>query len=401
MSRNTRIFYQYLGLHSLLIGIFPFYIPVYLWKQGFDISEISFFIALSGTGFCIGMWVWDRLRCKVDLITIIGLSLLLEVALLLNVQYLEMRNGVLMVLGITYGFYNSFFWTTQRALFFELVEPGNSGRKYGNFQIFVGLLLQVGILIGGFLLEKTGFENLLYISAVIAIVGFFILYRSKPRYPATLHGRESVKIKRIFDFRDAESSRTIFIIDGFYLFLESFFWVITLFLLAHESFATLGLLVMGLAVIFGVLFYLLKNSIDKLGRKRVYTFAVFLYVISWALRGLTDDRLMLEVLFVFLVVITFCTSFFRLAMNKRFYDIAKLTISHDYLILKSYYSQITIAVIYGAIGVVTLPVQDSEKLLTPIYWISAAISLMFLLYGASGIIVKQQGTPSGRLFKRD
>ncbi|MFT5506687.1 MAG: hypothetical protein ACI8XC_004415, partial [Gammaproteobacteria bacterium] len=37
MPTNSNTFYQYLGLHSLLIGIFPFYIPVYLWKQGFSV----------------------------------------------------------------------------------------------------------------------------------------------------------------------------------------------------------------------------------------------------------------------------------------------------------------------------------------------------------------------------
>jgi hypothetical protein len=51
-TRNT--FYQYLGLHSLLIGIFPFYIPVFLWKQGFNIGDISFFIAIAGAGCIIG-----------------------------------------------------------------------------------------------------------------------------------------------------------------------------------------------------------------------------------------------------------------------------------------------------------------------------------------------------------
>ncbi len=382
MSHTARVFYQYLGLHSLLIGIFPFYIPVYLWKLGFDLGKISLFISLSGIGFCLGMWVWDRLRHRVSLITIIGLSLLLEAALLLNVHYLEMSTDILLLLGLTYGVYNSFFWTTMRALFFDQVSPDNSGRKYGNFQIFVGLLLQIGILMGGFLLEKSSFVNLLYLSVLIGVAGFVLLSVSKPQYPDTLLKSRSITIRDIFKFRDGESSRTIFIIDGFYLFLESFFWVITLFLLVHESFYTLGLLVMGLAVIFAILFYALKNMIDRLGRKRVYMVAVFLYVASWILRGMVDDQLMLEVLFIMLVLITFCTSFFRLAMNKRFYDIAKLTLSHDYLVLKSYYSQMTIALMYGVIGIVTLQVENSETLLNPVYWISAAIALMFLLYGA-------------------
>ena len=382
MPFNSRIFYQYLGLHSLLIGIFPFYLPVYFWKQGFDLSEISFFIAISGAGFCLGMWIWDRLRLKVNLTTIIALSLLLELGLLVNIYHLKMSFDLLLSLGLLYGIYNSFFWTTQRALFFDLIDTGSSGRKYGNFQIFVGVSLQIGILIGGVLLETTAFVYLLYLSAVIALIGFIILYLNRPEYPITLQNTPSLSIRTIFNFKDQESSRTIFLIDGFYLFLESFFWVITLFLLAHESFTTLGILVISLALIFGILFYLLKNTIDQLGRRRIYLFAAILYCASWGLRAVVEDTFALEILFVFLVVITFCTSFFRLAMNKRFYDIAKLTIAHDYLLLKSYYTQFFIIIGFSAIGFIAMNVHDAQTMLVYTYWAAAIGALVFLIYGA-------------------
>lgn len=382
MPPNSKTFYQYLGLHSLLIGIFPFYMPVYLWKQAFGVGDISLFISLAGLGFCLGIWVWDRLRLKINLSALIGLSLMLEVLLLYNAHIVQMDRLVLLILGLTYGVYNSFFWTTQRALFFDLIDLESSGRKYGNFQIFVGVFLQVGILTGGFLLEKTNFIYLLWVSVFIALIGFFIVTHSKPRYPKILSLHKSLRLKDILGFKDEENSKLIFVVDGFFLFAESFFWLITLFLLAHESFSELGVMVLSLAVIFSVLFYLLKNTIDRLGRKRVYTLAVGLYTLSWILRALAHDRLSLEILYLFLVLITFFTTFFRLAMNKRFYDLAKLTRNHDYLVLKSYYSQISIALIFGAVGLASYQMQDSEILLTPIYWMAAVFTLTYFLYGA-------------------
>lgn len=381
MPTNSRTFYQYLGLHALLIGIFPFYIPVYVWKQGFSVGDLSLFISLAGFGFCVGLWLWDRLRLKVNLSVLIGISLILEILLLFNVYILEMDQPVLLTLGVTYGVYNSFFWTTQRALFFDLIDLESSGKKYGNFQIFVGVLLQAGILIGGFLLEKTNFIYLLWVSAVIALIGFFAVTYAKPLYPKTLLMHKSLKLRDVFKFKDKENSRFIFVIDGLFLYAESFFWLITLFLLAHESFSELGVMVLSLAVIFGVLFYLLKNSIDRLGRKRVYTLSVGLYVLSWVLRAVAHDQLSLGVLYLFLVLITFCTSFFRLAMNKRFYDLAKLTLAHDYLVLKSYYSQISIALVFGIFGLITYQLQGSERLLTSIYWCAAVLALSYFLYG--------------------
>ena len=70
------------------------------------------------------------------------------------------------------------------------------------------------------------------------------------------------------------------------------------------------------------------------------------------------------------------------AMNKRFYDLAKLTCKHDYLMLKSYYSQISIFLIFGVFGLTTYQLQDSEMLLTPIYWVAAVFALSYFSYGA-------------------
>ncbi|MEM7195713.1 MAG: hypothetical protein AAF402_12230 [Pseudomonadota bacterium] len=383
MSQQRKIFYQFLGLHSLLIGIFPFFIPVFLWKQGFDLGRVCLFISLAGIGFCIGLWIWDRIRGVISLTSLIAISLVFEILLLVNVQMLDMDFGVMLLLGISYGVYNSFFWTTQRALFFELIDISSSGRKYGNIQIFVGLLLQIGILIGGFLLERADFDYLLIVCGIIAGAGFILLCISKPRYPQPLVETRPVSITEIFKFRDGDSSRFIFIVDGLFLFLESFFWVISLFLLSHESFTTLGLIVMSLAIIFGLLFYLLKNTIDRLGRRKIYTVSVLLYASSWALRAVTGQEMELIWLFVLLVMITFCTSFFRLAMNKRFYDVAKQTIQHPYLVLKSYYSQMTIATGFAVLGWLIIDLENSEKLFSGVYWGASALALSFLAYGAS------------------
>ncbi len=384
MARHSRIFHLYLGLHSLLIGIFPFFIPVYLWKAGYGLGAVSIFIAIAGFGFCIGLWAWDRLRLKIDLASLIALSLLLQLLLLLTVYIMNMDTATptLLLLGLCYGVYNCFFWSTQRALFFEIIDPSTSGRKYGNFQIFVGALLQVGILLGGLLLEKDNFIYLIALSAIVSLIGFLILLANNPRYPETLTSTAALKLREVITFRDREASRTIFVVDGVYLFLESHFWVISLFLIAHESFAKLGIIVLSLAVIFGILFYLLKNTIDRLGQRRVYQLAVALYALSWALRALTGDGLSLELLFILLVLITFGTSMFRLVMNKRFYDIAKLTISHGYLVLKSYYSQAAIFVLFLIFGAAVIQANGNADLLKPVYWIAALAAPVYLLYGA-------------------
>ena len=78
---SALIFYQFLGAHSLLIGLFPFYLPVWMWKMGFDLADICAFVAISGLSFVFSLRVWERLASRVPAATLFGLSFVFELVL--------------------------------------------------------------------------------------------------------------------------------------------------------------------------------------------------------------------------------------------------------------------------------------------------------------------------------
>ncbi len=378
----SRVFYQYLGVHSLLIGLFPFFAPVFLWDRQYGLTEISFFISLSGLGFCVALFFWDRLIRNISLFQLMLISFLFEIGVLFS-SHISFATAMLVCFSISYGVYNCFFWTTQRALFFETLSENNTGRKFGNFQIFVAAILQIGIFIGGVLLERSGLIIIYLISVAICFIAAWFFYSQKNtlQLPTQLLNKRVLSIREVIQYKDKHNTRLIFLLDGLYLFLESFFWLITLFMLAHESFWRLGVMVIILSVVFFVIFVIIKNTIDHIATHTMYKIATLLYALSWGIRGFVTDELTLEWLFIMLVAITFCTSFFRLAFNKRFYDLAKLTTAHHYLIKKSYYSQLFIAVIYLLIGLAFSTADNAFEQLQWLYWLCAPLALAYLCYG--------------------
>jgi MFS family permease len=280
------------------------------------------------------------------------------------------------------GMYNCFFWIIQRVLFFETISPQNSGQKFGNFQIFVFIILKAGIFTGGILLEKNGFLSVYLVSGFIALLGIllFTFQTQSPRLPRALLHDSPLSLSHLIHFRDRFRSKLIFAIDGVFLFLESYFWLISLFLIMRESFWHLGILVIILTLTFSIFFFIIKNTIDRISKQKVYVLAVFLYATSWLLRGWLPDQLPLPQLFTYLVIITFCTSFFRLAFNKRFFDLAKQTTAYHYLFMKSYYSQFFIAVSFAVLGLVFSHISAVEHALKYSYWFAGCIALIYLLY---------------------
>lgn len=382
MPKFCKWFYSFSGIHSFLIGLFLFFIPVFLWKEGFSLSTLSFFIALMGCGYVCTLWIWDRIRLNISLKKAIALSLMSEIGTLTCVFFLE-TSWMWILLGFVHGIYNGLFWTLQRTLFLDTISHKDTGRKYGNFQIFVFLILKGSILLGSVILEKSGFPLLFLLSCLFSCGGMLFFHAQKPFSKwKTIQKHDQLSFKSIRSFQDSYRSKSIFILDGPFLFFESFFWSLSLFWILQESFFKLGIVVIGLSLTFSILFWITKNIIDHIQKLKnhIYGIGVVLYALSWFGRSVLSPDTSLQSLSLLLLGITFCTSFFRLLFNKRFFDIAKNTTKQRYIYLKSYYSQITIILVFGILGVLfhTLPFESNA--LPIIYAVAGGFSLLYMLY---------------------
>lgn len=386
-SRGARApvrFYQFLGAHSLLIGLFPFFIPVYLWNSGASLAQLSLYIALTGVAFCLSLRCWEWLSIRLARAHLMMLTYWLEVLLLSVVLAFAAEDFAhaaepLVMLGLVTGIYNCFFWMTQRTLFLELITHKNSGRQYGNFQIFVGVFLKGGIFAGGILLEYLGFEWVFAASLLTVVLITLVLTRlsfessaNPPTQPVTL--------AELRNFNDRHRSKTIFVVDGLFLFLESHFWTVSLFVLSDQDFARLGIIVILLAVVFAVAFFVAKNTIDRYTGSTIYRVATVLYALSWILRAVTDNDLPLHWLFLVLLLITFFSSFFRLSFNKRFYDVALAHQPRDYLVIKSYYTQACVGLIFLVLALLANWLNNDALSLSLLYLTGALVSLAYLRY---------------------
>ncbi len=382
MTGLFQTYYLFLGFHSFLLGLFPFFLPVYLYKNGTVLSEIALFVALSGLGFILTLWCWDRLRRGLFRRMII-VSLLLEVCLVFSI-YSEVDLAIIALLN---GGYNCLYWMVQRILFFSSVSPDNSGRNFGNFQIFVLVVLKAGIFIGSILLGNLGLIAICFLSLIVVFAGvlvFFFRCEKSLEIPADLQMRQPIELSELVSFKDRYYSRLVFVIDGGFLYLESYFWLISLFLLVGESFVKLGLVVIVLALFLGLLFLLIKNRIDRLPVKKIYGAAVFLYILSWGMRGTISGNMPYSLQIFLIVLIAFCTSFFRLAFNKRFFDFARLSTGYKYIFIKSYYSQFFLACGFLFLAAVLQMFSENEEHIKFIYWGAACSALLYLKYNPTG-----------------
>ncbi len=384
-------FYQFTGLHSFLTGLLPFFLPVILWSETQSLTVVAGFIALSGFSFLISLLVWEALRSSRYRRMVIACSFLAEAVLISTLVIEEGIHGLahssVVWMGLLNGIYGCFYWLSLRMLFIQdgkqQIEDASSrsGNRFGNFQLLVGVLLKFGILGGAFLLEGGYTGVLLLVSLLVSgfgFVGVFILSGARSS-EAGLMGPK-VSLRAIVGFQNPGFPRTVFFIDGLFLFLESYFWVLSLYIISHESFARLGVLVVGLAVILAVMFLVIKTRIDAADSHKVFVLATLLYGCSWWLRGSVDNQLSPVLLSIGVIGIAFMTSFFRMSFNKLFFDRIPGDQVALFVLAKSGYTQAGVAVLFGVLALVFNRTDFQGQDLQVLYWMSAPLSLIYLAY---------------------
>jgi MFS family permease len=384
------------ALHSFIIGLLPFYLPILIWQQNAQLALLTEFIAWTGTGFVIALFGWHKLFTLGYWRSLVMLSFIFELSLIylavfhldtINLDTINLDTVNLLLLGILNGLFNCSYWMLQRVLFNALSDTKNSGRLFGNLQLILGLSLKLGILLGGYFMQVQP-ELIFLLSLVIAVWFCAMSLRSVTAlqfiYPV-IHDKKSnnktpvhqLQVNTKISLRD----KIVFIVDGPFLYLESYLWILSIFHLSNNDTGLFSLTIIALSVALGIIFYFIKNTIDKQSQYRLYQIATLLYVCGWVLRGWVTPQWSGLAISLTLLCVAFVTALFRLYFNKRFFDNAKQQASYHYLFSKSLYSQIGICLFFALL---TLALRHNNITLNEIYWLILPMTLVYMLYRETG-----------------
>lgn len=367
----ANFFTLFSAVHSFMIGLLPFYLPIIIWQQYQQLAPLTEFIAWTGAGFVMALWGWHQLFIRGYWRTLVVLSFVLEFGLI-YVALFHVANTHLLVLGLLNGLFNCSYWMLQRILFNSISGHHNSGRLFGNLQLILGLSLKLGILFGGYLMQTQPWVILAF--SLIAGVGFCIITLDSLTTPSFVYQQsDHAQPKSMLSLRD----KLVFLVDGPFLYLESYLWVVSIFHLTNSNTSQFSLTVIALSLALAVIFYGIKNSIDKQPQHRLYQVATLLYLGGWLLRGWISADWSGFAIGLGLLSVAFATALFRLYFNKRFYDRAKQQANYHYLVSKSLYSQLGIVVFFTGLTLLANRVTFS---LSQVYWAVLPLTVIYVLY---------------------
>lgn len=359
------------AIHSFVIGLLPFYLPILIWQQYQHLAPLTEFIAWTGVGFVMALWGWHQLFTRGYWRTLIVLSFVFELTLI-YVALFHVTSTNLIILGLLNGLFNCSYWMLQRILFNSISGSNNTGRLFGNLQLILGLSLKLGILFGGYFMQTQPW--VIFTLTLIVGVGFCAMTLSSLTIQSFVYQQsDHAQPKSALSLRD----KLVFLVDGPFLYLESYLWVVSIYHLTNSDTSQFSLTVIALSLALAVIFYFIKNTIDKQPQYRLYQVATLLYLGGWLLRGWISADWNGFAIGLGLLSIAFATALFRLYFNKRFYDKAKQQANYHYLISKSLYSQLGIVLFFAALSALSNLVTFN---INQVYWAVIPLIAVYVLY---------------------
>jgi len=380
-KKYTKLLYIFIFVNTLISGIFGIFLPVYLFDIGFLFSEISFFIAISAFAYFLSLFAIERIISKFEVKKLMTFTFLIYFLMISLIYLFNKSKFFLIMLGTLSGIYLSFFWIIQRLLFLNSIEYSNIGEKFANIQIFVLVISQLSILAGAYTLENFDFGTVYWISIILLVFSIFLISIGNDKnltFKENEQAYEPMTISYIKNFKDSHNSKFIFTIDGIFLYLETYFWLLVIFLFLNSNFLNAGLIIILVTVIFYFLYLFIRNIVNKSNSKILFNIAVFFYSLSWFLRYFFDISANNSISYVLIIIIGFFTMLFRLVYNKFFFKIAKQTLLSKYIFLKSYYSQFFILISFFIFGIIFTLFNQSEQVFKLIFLIASISSFLYL-----------------------
>jgi len=315
-----------------LIGIF---VPIYLYSIGFSLTYICIYLIGISLTYLLGIPIAIKIINEIGFKYTILLSIPFYILHLTSVKFIESNHYFFHISWLTLGIYFSLFWPAFHS---EIAVSGNNksrGSQIGTLQIITILFGSFAPLIGGFILQTTGYALLLFISSFLLLLGLFPLLTSKEIKIKKINFKYYDYIRFIKDQKKVRAKQA-FKAEGIDSFLTFTFWPIVLFILLNKNFLNLGTLLTSVSLISVIFIFYYKSFFDRTNKQKALKFVSSTKSINWFLRTiiiLFGTTLLYFVESLYKLI----HSFFTLSFQSIFYNNATKENYLSYIVFRDFY----------------------------------------------------------------
>ena len=313
MKNKQTKFNTYIFLSTFARTLIETFIPVILFKNGFNLKEVIFYFFLYNIieFFLSFILVKSAIKRSNRFIRIIGLLVFILVQVLLNM----VNNSVfyLFLLALFFAIYRTGYWISRRYYNLKIIKKEHISKDYSIITIFNQLGKVFAGYIGSLFLDYIGTTTLTFIAIILYAISIIPLYYINDKKRPS----KNIKLNLLRTLKKLGFSNIYLI--GIYevINVANFLFALYLFIYVKQTFQTVGLfnLITNLSVIAFALIY--GKHID--GEKNYLKLSVLLVAIVYLFKvNVVGGYLVLICLFEGIAL-----KMYEISLNKEVYSLSK------------------------------------------------------------------------------
>ncbi len=344
MNRELSELYITIAIKSLAISLIGIFIPLFLLKKGFSLTEVSIFYAIEVLIAPIFFILSSKFIRRYG----VKHSIFVSIPLLISFYYLvggiEKGDKLFYLLPIISSLSASFFWMAFHIDFSKFSKDKHRGEELGLLESLTIVLGMLAPFAGGLILTFYSFKTLFFISVILlTISGIPLMFSDEVHEVPKFSFREILKMKEKKKFIS-------FFGAGFVGMAAGLLWPIFIFNVVKE-FLSVGALI-SIGDTFLAFFLLVIGKLaDTNKRKKIFKAGVFLRTISLGIRGFAKTGVHIALLNVLagisyaMIEIPFMTKFYDKASNS---NVVNLTIMREIMLSLGRLSLILVFIATGS-----------------------------------------------------
>lgn len=164
------------SLRSFALGLAGIFIPIFLYKQGWSLTNILFFYMIFFMYSLVFARYLGEYAMKYGSKHLMAVSFSFSFASLAFLSIDQSLLSVFCIVAPLYAIAESAYWISNHVILTETKESGHVGRSVAKYNILVGLFSALGPLVGGVIGEHYGLRVAFMLSLVILIVALRPLF---------------------------------------------------------------------------------------------------------------------------------------------------------------------------------------------------------------------------------
>lgn len=266
LKRNLGDIYANLFLKTFALSLIGLFVPIYLIKEiGVSFHDVLIYLIFLFLFVFVGYFLGGLLATRIGIKKVIMLSIPFHLGYYLLLYGLQNYNISLVLIGVTFGLADGFFWFAYNTYFAKFSDRRHRGEEVDVYYVLASVIGIFGPFVGGALLTFFNSYIVFVIVLLLLVFSIFPLLNIQDKK----YGNK-FSIRKVFH-KDNFAHAPMFFVQGTRSLVTGVFWPLFIFYILKEYFS-LGLVFSVASIFSSIVIWLVGRRIDKISKK---TFANF------------------------------------------------------------------------------------------------------------------------------